>query len=225
MAALAAEWTDVLAGEMLLCSLAGRALYAYPDRAWLSSLITEDVFAECPFACDQDDMQKGLAMLRGWAETHRSGLTGEAFDYLCHDYNRLFVGPEAVLAPPWESVHFSADRLVFQKETLDVRAWYARFDLQIVNLNHEPDDHIGLELEFLAHLARLGLDALDAGDAQRFEQLLDAQRQFFVQHPLRWAPKWCYTVTKHALTDFYRGVALIVAGGLSELAAVLQQPS
>ena len=65
------------------------------------------------------------------------------------DYMALFVGPGTPLAPPWESVCRHKDEaLVFQKETLEVRAAYRELGLQVEKLHHEPDDHIAYELEF-----------------------------------------------------------------------------
>ena len=44
----------------------------------------------------------------------------------------------------WESVCRHKDEaLVFQKETLEVRAAYRELGLQVEKLHHEPDDHIG----------------------------------------------------------------------------------
>jgi putative dimethyl sulfoxide reductase chaperone len=220
-AGLAGDWTETLTGAMLLFELTGKALYVYPEKPWFETLVAEDVFAECPFACEQDDVIAGLALLRAWSESHRSGLSTNDFDELCGDYNRLFVGPHKVLAAPWESVYFSADRVLFQIQTLEVRNWYARFSLQIVNRNREPDDHLGLELEFIAHLARLALEAQAGNNGERFAQLLDAQRQFMQQHPLIWAPKCLNAIGQYSQTDFYRGIALLIAGALKEQSAVL----
>ena len=86
-----------------------------------------------------------------------------------------------VVAPPWESVYFSPDRLVFQQETFQVRAWYTRFGLQSANHNKEPDDHISVELEFVAHLAELGLRALQACDRERFHETPEAQSGFLAE--------------------------------------------
>jgi TorA maturation chaperone TorD len=143
------------------------------------------------------------------------------FEDVQADYTRLFIGPGQVLTPPWESVYFSEERLTFQKETLDVRNWYKRFGLQAAKIYNEPDDHIGLELEFIAHLARLGLDALEKNDAAAFDKSLDAQRGFLVEHLLRWAPDWCEQVQSRANTGFYRGISLVTRGSLEESAKIL----
>ena len=68
------------------------------------------------------------------------------------DYLRLFVGLGMPLAPPWESTWANDARLLFQRETLDVRYWYRSAGLELARLHHDPDDHIGLELEFVGLL-------------------------------------------------------------------------
>lgn len=125
---------------------------------------------------------------------------------------RLFIGPEKVLAPPWESVYFNDERNIFQEQTLQVRQWYRQFGLEPEKLHSEPDDHVGLEFAFLAHLARLALEALERDDTAAFDQYLDAQRRFLVEHPLQWVPLWATLVTENARTDFWRGVALLARG-------------
>ncbi|MBO2519906.1 MAG: molecular chaperone TorD, partial [Firmicutes bacterium] len=40
-----------------------------------------------------------------------------------------------------------------------MRNWYARYGLVAEKKGQEPDDHVGLELEFVAHLAGLALEA------------------------------------------------------------------
>ena len=109
------------------------------------------------------------------------------------DYLRLFVGLGTPLAPPWESAWASDARLLFQRETLDVRYWYRSKGLEIAALHHEPDDHIGLELEFIGTL-------LERGEAQ-------VASAFVAEHPSAWAERWSAAVQQHAASAFYRFLA------------------
>ena len=210
---------QVLAGQALVFGLLGRALYVSPDREWIQSLAQERVFDDVPFANDQPDVVKGLALLGAWTNASQGGLTSKAFDALQADYTHLFVGPGQVEAPPWESVYFHDEPLLFQEETLRVREWYARFGLQSELLHSEPDDHVGLELAFLAHLAGLGVSACEKGETENLSWLTSAQREFAAEHPSKWIPAWCDRVCEHARTDFYRGIALVTKGALAELGA------
>jgi len=216
------NWPETLAGEMLLLTMVGRILYTYPtneERTWLQSLIDEDIFSEVPFAADNDDSKTGLKLLQKWGE---DGLTDEIFEQMQADYTRLFIGPGKVIAAPWESVYFSDERLTFQEQTLDVRNWYRRFGLEADKIHQEPDDHIGLELLFLSHLATQGIQALNEQDNPRFEMVLDAQRVFLQKHVGAWVLTWCELVEENAQTGFYKGLAYLTRGVISELSAVLK---
>jgi TorA maturation chaperone TorD len=219
------EWTALLTGEALTFSLLGRALYSEPDRAWLQSLAADDIFAEAPLGNEQPDVQAGLLLLQDWTLRQRDAMNDEAFEALKADYTRLFQGPGKVLAPPWESVYFSEERMTFQQQTLDVRNWYRRFGLQAVRLYQEPDDHIGLELIFVSHLAQRSLQALEQNDIAAFETLIAAQRDFLTAHLLKWAALWGKAVRSQVRTDFFRGIALLTQGVLADVNAKLNRKS
>lgn len=215
---------ETLTGVALLFSLLGKAFHATPDREWLDALAQDDLFAEAPFGGAQPDMRAGLALLQTWSQENRDGVSADAFSVLQAEYTRLFIGPGPVVAPPWESVYFSDDRLLFQKETFQVRAWYTRYGLTAPSLHREPDDHIGLELSFISHLAWLALRAIQATEQARFQEALEAQRRFLAEHVLRWGPGWCSRVEAASDSAFYRGLALVTRGALSELGAQLAVP-
>lgn len=215
------EWNTQLLGEALVFESLGRLLYEQLDKNWLQALIDETVFEDVPFGADQPETIQGLDLLQKWTQENRAGLSDSSFDALRVDNTRLFVGIHKVLAPMWESVYFHEDRLVFQEETLQVRSWYRRFGLEPDKLNREPDDHIGLELLFIAHLAKLGLSALETNDQPGFEDLLTAQRQFLSEHLLRWGPAWARSVVENAQTGFYQGLAYLTIGALLEATELL----
>lgn len=216
------DWHVLLLGEALVFESLGRLLYEELDKAWLQSLLKEDVFEDVPFGAEQQETKLGLELLQNWARENEAGISDKSFDDLRVDYTRLFVGIKKVLAPLWESVYFNQDRMVFQEQTLQVRAWYRRFGLEPEKLYQEPDDHIGLELLFLVHLAKLGLQALEENDQAGSEKYLQAQRDFLSEHLLRWGPAWAKLVRQHASTDFYRGLAHLVHGTLLAVAELLE---
>lgn len=213
---------ETLTGEALSLAFLGKALYTEPEREWLQTLITEQVFVDAPFGVDQAETKQGLELLQVWSTTHQKGILDQDFFDLKQDYTRLFIGLDAVMpVPPWESVYLSRDHMVFQEETRQVREWYFRFNLSPEKLNKEPDDHIALELIFLSRLAQLSLTALEQNDQQAFQSYGQAQADFLTAHLLRWGLVWCRRMEEHARTDFYRGLGYLTHGSLLELAAVL----
>jgi putative dimethyl sulfoxide reductase chaperone len=212
---------DSLFGEYLLFGVLGKLLYKYPDQAWYQSLADDEIFIELPVFSEQAELHEGISLLKKWSENYQGGAQGR-FDELRNEYTRLFIGLGTVLAPPWESVFFSEKRLIFQEETLQVRSWYRQFGLEVEKINHEPDDHLGLELAFLAHLSGLAAEALQNSDLEKYEEIQKAYLQFLIEHPLRWAEIWCEQVLAHAQTDFFRGLALIIKGVFVEKASAVK---
>ena len=105
--------------------------------------------------------------------------------------------------------------LVFERETMLVRAAYAEFGLAAPRLNREPDDHIGLELGFVATLCVRGMDALDDGDDAELTRLVRGIRSFLADHLLVWAPACLTQAAEGATTHFYQGVAALGLGALA----------
>jgi TorA maturation chaperone TorD len=215
------RWKATLMGETLLMGLLGKILYQDVEKSWLEGLMMEDVFSDAPVSETQPEMAQGLKILQGWAGQGSNGISDEEFEAVKKDQLYLFIGAASPKAPPWESAYFNEGRLLFQEQTLQVRQWYARYGLEAERKGREPDDHIGLELSFVAHLATLALQALESCDEGEAEKILQAQRDFLTQHLLRWAPAWVGLVKKHAGTDFYRGLAHLTLGALLAVADTL----
>lgn len=211
--ALAMQRRHLLECEAATASLLSVLVRTEPNEAWLDQLASGKLFDSVPFAADDGEMVRGRQLMDRWAQAWRAGEGSSRVDALYADYMTLFVGPGAPCAAPWESVQTHGDEaLVFQQETLDVRERYREFGLQVERLHHEPDDHIGYEIEFVAALARLEADALAEGNATEAARAASARAAFLEDHLTRWAPRWAASVLEHAKTDFFRGVAHLVKG-------------
>lgn len=186
-----------------------RLLLAPPTAEVLDQLRTEELLAQWP-APPSPERTDGIAQLLA------SAAAGEDARDVQRDFNQLFVGPERMTAPPYESVHRSEDRLVFEQDTFLVRAAYAVFDLAVPRLNQEPDDHIGLETSFVGELCVRGLDALDSGDDLQLRRVLAGLTTFLDEHLLVWGGQCLNLVRAEAQTCFYRGVALLALGVLAD---------
>lgn len=213
---------DVVSAELQVCGLAlkvlATAFYLPPAEPFLASFSTAELLADWPLASGDPATERGLQLLRAlFDRTQPTAL----LPALREDHTALFIGLMQVDAPPWESVYLSRDHLIFDQQTLEVREFYARFGLQIPKLDREPDDHIGYELLFLAHLMEQAACALDAGDVATAVHALEAARTFFAAHPQQWAVFFIERLTQRARTDYYRGLASLLEGGMKALAPLL----
>lgn len=68
------------------------------------------------------------------------------------------------------------------EETLAVRERYVAAGLVVRQLHRIPDDHLGIELEFLFLLTRLAVEAAQAGDAETVLARLAERRDFIEAH-------------------------------------------
>ena len=98
-------------------------------------------------------------------------------------FNRLFVGPRALLAPPYASSYLDNDQnRVMTESTMQIRQFYGLLGLASPWLNKIPDDHIALELDALWQIET----ALSHSDSP---QLLD-MREYLLEHLQLWQPKF-----------------------------------
>lgn len=157
-------------------------------------------FAESPeLAADLDGLNAAVRALvheiNDTAEGDGAGraavLPNMGFAAVHADYQRLFLAPDMVV-PLWESLWRSREKLLFTQETSAVREWYARHGLEIQQVGHAAEDHLGLELFFLGWL-------VDQGQ-------LDAAETFLIEHVTPWIPHCCHRLRDEAETPFWRAV-------------------
>lgn len=206
------EWQTTLTAFQLAYGFLSKALYEPPQAEFVRQLFADDLFADWPLAAADRHTRSGLHLLRARGDAWR-------LEALKEDYAALFVGPP-LLAHPWESVYRSEEGIIFDETTLQVREIYRQFGLQAPLANHEPDDHLGLELALMVHLCGLGIAACEQEDIAALDHALGVQRSFLDDHLLRWAPACLGLVIQRARTDYYRGVAHLGLGTLHAAAGL-----
>ena len=135
----------------------------------------------------------------------------EQADQLSSQYARVFVGPAALPAPPWESVYRDHRRMVMTRTTLSVREAYRAQGFIPQRYPHVPDDHLALELDFLAELASGALEACQAGDEQACLRFEAAGHAFACEHLGTWAADFARDVRENADAPFYATAAAALA--------------
>ncbi len=151
------------------------------------------------------------------------------------DYNRLFVGPEKLLAPPYESVYLSSRTLsnsgINEKMTIDsiyaseIKREYAEVGFVPAAEFNDFADHIALEIEFMGHL--YGLIAKELANNNRqldgdslLTRINSTRENFARNHLSKWLPTLYERVSKNSSTDFYTAIV-----GLAKTMAELENES
>lgn len=119
------------------------------------------------------------------------------------EYARLFLGPKTPVAPPWESVYVSGDGLLMQSSTLTVRNAYQSSGFAAAGYPHVADDHLAIELDFMASLAMECVNADSLGDTEGLGRPLQASQAFLAEHLLKWVPKYVSRLVNGEEPGFY----------------------
>jgi len=193
--------------------LLSKFLLEEPDQGSLARLADTKFFKDFRIP-ENDAIVEGATLLQECFEEQNGSDQSSSLEALQLEYTRLFLGPDTLPAPPWESAYRSASKTIFTELTLEVRNQYAKFGLSFEKEGREPDDHVGLELEFLSHLCKAVEEAFEQRDEAKALSVLAAQRDFFDAHVNCWTPQFFEDLFNSATTPFYQGIAKFTAGFL-----------
>lgn len=168
---------------------------------------------------DSDNEVPGLSYLQEFLNAKED--YQDFIDFTRDEFQKMFEGPGKLLAPPWESVYLSEEKLMFEEQTINVREFYGRYGMQISNFGAEPDDHIGLELQFMALLTKKSIESLEKNNINAFKQVMKAQEDFLTQHLLLWVIEFSDLMYQGVKSPFYRGLALFLPWYLENDAEII----
>lgn len=134
---------------------------------------------------DSSELQEYLHLLAKLKEAISSD-EAETLDKLNSEYTYLMLGPNKLPAPPWESVYLTKERTIFQESTLKVRREYLKYNFLPANYPHEADDHLAMELDFMAHLSKMALENFEEEKYEGVKKILSDQKEFLQGHLLVW---------------------------------------
>ena len=123
--------------------------------------------------------------------------------------------------PPFESV-WREDRLIGES-TVAVIETYAEAGFADIQPEVGPQDHLAVELKFLALLALREAEAWRAGDRPGAQLRIAQQRDFLRAHLAAWAPRWADAIIQHARLPLYSALAGLLKAGLDQAARDLAQ--
>ncbi len=210
------EIAQLAANRAGLYGLLARLYESEIDDALLAEMAGADLGIET----DEPELGEGYRMLAGYL-AHPGP---DAVTDLAVDYARVFLGAGIIgdhAAYPYESVYTSPDHLIMQDARDQVLALYRDEGLDKSEELDVPEDHVGLEFEFMAHLCRKSQEALTRQDESAASDSFAQQKAFLEEHLLRWVPDFCSDILAYAGTDFYRGIAKITRGFLQMEHALL----
>lgn len=201
----------VLANRQFVWGLIARGFAEEPDRAFADIIEGEHACEEVSLVEDDrfDEIAALFTAAVGRLAESRQGATApaaESADELARareDYTRIFVGPNTLLASPWETMHTTGKRVLFHRDVLSVRDAYRQAGFLPERYRHVADDSIGLECDFMAKLAADALTAFQKGEAERCQDRLLQSLTFLTDHLLRWIDSLADAMETHYGDTFY----------------------
>jgi TorA maturation chaperone TorD len=143
----------------------------------------------------------------------------EEVDYkkvILEEHQKLFVGPNELLAPLWESVYKTKDKLLFGDIELEVRSYYNSVGLDVKP--SEAADYLPLQLAFMSRLCSISqeynLERLNVDELEKIRGNLSIQKEFLNKHLLSWIPLWAEDVNKNAEGQFWKEFTELTEGWL-----------
>jgi anaerobic sulfite reductase subunit A len=167
------------------------------------------------FASAQDPNLTGTDLADGFKQiaSFASSLKGADLEKvrldLAVEYAGLFLGVWGKPAHPSESYYLTEGQLIMQQPRDDVLKFYRAMGVDRAGGFKEPEDHIALELQFMAHLCDKTNTALKDSNFKDAKTYLDAQRNFLDEHLGKWVPKLTSDILKSARHELYRAIAKI----------------
>ncbi|MCL2373850.1 MAG: molecular chaperone TorD family protein [Treponema sp.] len=203
------EIAIVLAGRSYIYQLLTHIFREEPSLQLLEGL-TGDFTAEVlDLMLDEESLEPCKALF-AQLRAEISASPSETLERLKSEYVYLMLGPENLPAPPWESVYISQAPLLFQESTLKVRQAYLEYDLLPAAYPHEADDHLALELNFMAHLGQLSRESFEKNDIPRLQKILSDQKAFLENHLLVWIGDFAEQMQHSKKRSFYPQIAVLV---------------
>ena len=126
----------------------------------------------------------------------------EQVEAIAVEYCRLFIGPGQNM-PLHESIAKQEGRY-WGDTTVAVNKAYQAAGFEVGDQATEMPDHIGIELEFLAHLCEREANAIETGDRTAAERAREARQRFASEHLVGWLTTLAADVERRADLAYYK---------------------
>jgi TorA maturation chaperone TorD len=194
--------------ELDAATIAGLREISFPDNL---ALLPQSTAASDAWA----------AMRTALAEIPEPPATAD-LDALAVEFAAIYL-TGAYGAAPSESFWLDPDHIVCQQPMFDLREVYKAAGLAAENWRTRPDDHLVLQLQYIAHMLRRiaspekGIPCGHADFSRELAQTMDA-------HLLRWLPDFAARVAARTALPFHAGLAYLTLAWCQSLRSLLGPP-
>lgn len=185
-----------------LCARALGALFYYPPDSPQAAPLVE--------AFRHGEWQASWPLPDATLEPLAAGFSQPSPEPLTAAFQRLFIGPDALPAPPWGSVWLDRESVLFGDSTLALRQWMREEKILFASEQNEPEDHIGTLLLLAAWLAE--------------NERAGACEQLLAWHILPWSTRFLTVFSEQAAHPFYASLGQLARLTLADWQRQLLMP-
>lgn len=211
------EFLQILENRADMYRFLSRFFIVEADRTFLEGLSKMTL----PRDTGDERLERGYRAIEEWIDRNVTKAEDpDPVTTLAADYAHTFLGAGvsgAKAAYPFESVYTSPQGLVMQDAWEAVCAIYRENGFARPEGGDNHEDHVGLELDFMAHLCErdIGLARKDdEASARALAKDLAVQSSFVKTHLLDWISGFVRDVHRYSETTFYPGAADLLEGFL-----------
>jgi TorA maturation chaperone TorD len=195
--------------EVSIYALLKQIFWAEPAKEIIEELQKISMMPE------ENDIDVGLNLLANSVRKNKSRLN-EYKEDLAIEFARLFIGPNNPPAVPYASFYLSESKTVMSDVTIDIRKKYLEAGMAVQALYSIPDDHVGIELEFIYYLTQKIIDLFEQGEREEASRLFELRSGFLREHMAAWIPFFADKILECSEDDFYKGAALALKGTIGK---------
>lgn len=210
---------DLMTIEELAQIMDGRAaFYRFASNALLNEFTNEQI-AELKAMGVPEEASPEAKGAFGTIKRYLAHCSADPRTDLAVDYARIFLSAgvyDGLTAEPYESVFTSEDQLLMQDSRDDTVRIYRQQGIEVDPELHMPEDHLGLELDFLAAMAKRSAgelrqaDGAESPDYATAAKTMRVQADFIERHILNWIDDLIEKVDEFAQLPLYPALMRII---------------
>ncbi len=204
-----ARLTDLSQARRDVYAFLGGAFLAAPTEKTLRALGDEEFLAgaaELFGAKTLESLRQNAGAVEQTAELQRQAH---------QEFMNLFKVPGGQYVTPYASVFSDAREvggkpvkgLLMGPSAVHVKKWYQLAAVEISDEYKDLPDHIGLELNFLAHLCGKEVEFAAKGEEGKLARAWEIERDFLAAHLVTWASRLRDKLYDKSLHAYFRAVA------------------
>jgi TorA maturation chaperone TorD len=161
---------------------------------------------------EETNLKRGMKLLKSFCTDIQGADKEAAIGDLARHYAFLFLGVGSENVALCESAYRNEGGLLFQNAYFDILEKYREVGLGKREDFSEPEDHLSLELAYMAHLCRRIISSIETGDDGEAGRYSQYQGSFLKDHLLPWVPPFAKSLSAISPSTFYKALAYLLVG-------------